>query len=162
MRTSIYARVVISSLLLFSLVSPMSAAALSDGKKHFREGLRAEESEMWDKAVEEFALAVADNPKNPEFRLHLTRALFNASQMFMKKGEMAAKENDYQAAYIAFKRAYAFDPTNELAKSEMDRMVRLQQDVADPAAAGKNTDSGVKMIPTDYTGGSTGPLPQVP
>ena len=53
--------------------------------------------------------------------------------MLMKKGTMAAKESDFEAAYVAFKRAYAFDPTNELAKSEMERMVRLQRDANDNA-----------------------------
>ena len=49
----------------------------------------------------------------------------------MKKGSIAAAEKDYAGGYVAFRRAYAFDPTNELAKSEMDRMVRLQQDATD-------------------------------
>jgi tetratricopeptide (TPR) repeat protein len=82
-----------------------------------------------DKAVEEFALAIAATPKNPEYRLHYQRALFNASQMFMKRGAALAAEKDYAGAYLAFRKAYAFDPVNELAKSEMERMMRLQQEL---------------------------------
>ena len=51
------------------------AAGIDHGKSHFKEGMKHESAEEWDKAVEEFALAVSDNPKNPEYRLHLTRAL---------------------------------------------------------------------------------------
>ena len=137
------------------MLSPVAAAAaFGDGKKHFNEGMKHESAEQWDKAVEEFALAVSDNPKNPEYRLHLTRSLFNASQMFMKKGTIAASEKDYVGGYAAFKRAYAFDPTNELAKSEMDRMIRLQKDANDvlPGEKGdkKGVNGDVKLVPTAF------------
>ncbi len=148
MKRSIYVRVFISTLLLLSMLSPVAAVAMVDGKKNFKEGMKHEAAEEWDKAVERFALAVSESPKNPEYRLHLTRSLFNASQMFMKRGTTAAKEKDYEAAYLAFRRAYAFDPTNELAKSEMDRMVRLQQDLVENNGSAKKDDAnGVKMIP---------------
>lgn len=152
MKTSIHVRVFVTLLLVASMLSPVAAFALADGKKHFSEGMKFEASEQWDKAAEEFALAVSDTPKNPEYRLHLTRALFNASQMFMKKGTVAAKENDYEAAYVAFKRAYAFDPTNELAKSEMERMVRLQKDANEGStpADKKESANSVSMVPTGY------------
>src|SRR5688572_9838411 len=159
MKNSVFARFSISLILVLSLMSPVAALALGDGKKHFKQGMKHEVAEEWDKAVEEFALAVSENPKNPEYRLHLTRALFNASQMFMKRGTTAANEKDFEAAYLAFRRAYAFDPTNELAKSEMERMVRMQQDLVDNSGGGKKVDAnGVKIIPT----GLNPPAPVVP
>jgi general secretion pathway protein D len=120
-------RFFITLLMLISLVSPTAVLARGEGKKHFKQGLKHEVAEEWDKAVEEFALAIADNPKNPEYRLHYRRALFNASQMFMKRGRMLAEEKDYEGAFIAFRKSYGFDPVNELAKSEMARMLRLQK-----------------------------------
>lgn len=152
-------RFFISVFLLFAMLSPVAALAMADGNKHFKEGMKHEAAEEWDKAVERFALAVSENPKNPEFRLHLVRALFNASQMFMRKGGAAAKEKDYEAAYLAFRRAYAFDPANELAKSEMERMVRLQQMVNDPSLGtpGANP-GGLKLVPTGYSA----PAPAIP
>src|SRR5438552_4584080 len=98
MKTSIYFRFSLSFLLIFAMLSPLVVfAGESDveGKKHFKEGMKYESTEQWDKASEEFALAVSNKPKNPEYRLHLWRALFNASQMFMKKGTIAANEKDY-------------------------------------------------------------------
>src|SRR5580765_6578183 len=142
MKRSITVRFFVTLLLLLSMLSPIATYAFADGKKHFNEGMKHESAEEWDKAVEEFALAVADSPKNPEYRLHLTRSLFNASQMFMKKGTTAAKEKDYDAAYVAFRRAYAFDPTNELAQSEMERMVRLQKEVNEGAPDNKKGQPG--------------------
>lgn len=119
-------------MMIASMLSPAFALGLGDGKKHFKRGMKHEVAEEWDKASEEFALAVNENPKNPEYRLHLQRATFMASQMYIKRGTLAAKEKDYEGAYNAFRKAYAFDPTNELAKSEMERMVRLQQETVAP------------------------------
>ena len=79
-------------------MSPLAVLAVGDGKKHFKQGMKHEVAEEWDKAVEQFAVAVNENPKNPEYRLHLQRSLFNASQMYMKKGTAAAKEKDYENA----------------------------------------------------------------
>ena len=154
MKNSAYIRFSISFVLFVALLSPTLALAVADGKKHFNLGMKAEVAEQWDKAVEEFALAVADNPKNPEYRLHYVRALFNASQMYMKRGTSLANEKDYAGAYIAFRKAYGYDPVNELAKSEMERMLRLQQAVLEgenPENKTTTTDAnGLRLIPTDY------------
>ncbi len=155
MKNSAYIRFSISLVLFVALLSPSLALATApDGKKHFKLGMEAEIAEQWDKAVEEFALAIAENRKNPEYRLHYTRALFNASQMYMKRGTSLANEKDYAGAYLAFRKAYGYDPVNELAKSEMERMLRLQQAVVE----GENPDgktngasgNGVQLVPTGY------------
>lgn len=129
MKNSVFVRSSLIFLLVFSLLSPTAvlANAAGEGKKHFKAGMRYEVTEEWDKAAESFALAVTEDPKNAEYRLHYQRALFNASQMYMKRAGTLANEKDYAGAYIAFRKAYGFDPTNELAKSEMERMLRLQQ-----------------------------------
>jgi general secretion pathway protein D len=166
MKRSTYGRFILTFLLVFAMLSPTAVLAFGDGKKHFKTGMKHEHAEEWDKAAESFALAVAENPKNPEYRLHLQRALFQASQMYMKKGNVAADNKDYEGAFIAFRKAYAFDPVNELAKSEMARMVRLQKEVIDggkdpnapPAADGK-----VKLVQTGYqpaAKAADGPVPQ--
>ncbi len=163
MKSSIHIRFFVSLLLLLALLSPAAAFAFGDGKKHFNQGMKHEAAEEWDKAVEEFALAVSDNPKNPEYRLHLTRSLFNASQMYIKKGSIAAKENNYEEAYMAFRRAYAFDPTNELARSEMERMVRLQRELNEATPGDKKDQTGrLKLIPTSYTDRKAAAPPQIP
>src|SRR5690349_21321630 len=160
MKTTIKAHSLVALLVVGSMLSPISVFAFYDGKKHFSDGIKFEVSEQWDKAAEEFALAVSENPKNPEYRLHLTRALFNASQMYIKRGTAAAKDNDYEAAYLAFKRAYAFDPTNELARSEMERMMRLQKEATQGTPDKKDSTNNVSLVQTSYSPTQTGP--QVP
>ncbi len=165
MKKSIYVRFSLSALLMLSLLSPMTILAIGDGKKFFKEGMKAEYAEQWDTAVEKFSMAVAENPRNPEYRLHYTRALFNASQMYMKKGTAQANDKDYAGAYISFRKAYGYDPVNELAKAEMARMVRLQQAVLDGGNPdeknNKNApDTDVKLVKTGYQTNS--PDTQVP
>jgi general secretion pathway protein D len=163
MKSSAFARYSITILFVISLFSPVAALASTtslDGKKHFKEGLKYEEAEEWDKAAESFAVAVVESPKNPEYRLHLRRALFNASQLYMAKGRLAAEQKDFQAAYVAFRKAYAYDPVNELAKSEMDRMVRLQEALRNGDKTTSTSANGVKTIPVSLSTGPQIPLPQ--
>ena len=159
MKRSTHLTFFVTLLLVFAMLTPSAAFALGDDKKYFKEGMKFEAAEEWDKAVEQFALAVADSPKNPEYRLHLVRALFNASQLYMKKGSIAANEKDYVAGYAAFRRAYAFDPTNELAKTEMDRMVRLQKALTDTELDPRT--GAAKIVPTAFVNGKGEPqMPQ--
>ncbi len=152
MNRSAFVRFSLSFMLVISMLSPAAALAMGDGKKYFKEGMKHESAEEWDKAAEQFALALSENPKNTEYRLHLVRALFNASQMYMKIGTNYAKEKNYEAGYNAFRKAYAFDPTNELAKAEMDRMVRLQQESTGGGTpeAKKDENGNVKLVKTGY------------
>jgi general secretion pathway protein D len=153
MKKSAYIRFALCFLLVFSMLSPTAILAMSDGKKYFKAGMTAEDAEDWDKAVEQYALAITDNPKNPEYRLHYIRALFNASQLYMRKGAALANEKDYKGGYDAYRKAYAYDPTNELAKAEMEKMARLYKEILDiENPAKKDSKDGVKLVQTSYKG----------
>ena len=88
--------------------------------------MQHESAQQWEKAAQEFMLAVAANPSDMEYQLHFRRASFNASQSFMQQGRALAEQRDYVGAYNAFRQAFGYDPVNELAVSEMERMLRLQ------------------------------------
>jgi general secretion pathway protein D len=150
----------LSLLLLLCLLSPTAALAYGDGKKFFKEGMKHEIAEEWDKAAEAFAKALSENPRNPEYRLHLQRSLFEASQQYMKKGRSAAEQKDYAAAYTYFRKAYAFDPVNELAKSEMARMVRMQEGVINGEGKEPKAGSDVKFTQTGYNPADDPKMPQ--
>ncbi len=156
MRISAKFRYLITLIMLLSLLSPIAATGFGEGKKQFKKGMKHEVAEEWDQAAEAFALAVADNPKNPEYRLHYIRAIFNASQMYMKKGRMLAEESDYAGAYIAFRKAYAYDPVNELARSEMMRMIRMQKALIDGNDP-EDAEAELKLVKTSLSGG-----PEIP
>lgn len=111
--------------LALTLAAPIAAFA-ADGKKHFKEGLKYEDNRQWDKAAQEFALAYSEKPSNVEYTLHLQRALVNAAIMLVERGDSLAEKKDYNAAYNAYRQAFAFDPTNELSLIKMRRMLEAQ------------------------------------
>lgn len=98
----------------------------SDGKKHFKLAIQFENNKQWDKAAEQFALAAAEAPSNVEYSLHLQRALVNAAIMLEGRGDMLAKQKDYNAAYQSYRQAYSYDPTNEETIVKMKRMLDAQ------------------------------------
>jgi general secretion pathway protein D len=108
------------------LALPVSAYG-KKGKEHYNRGVKFEEAQQWEKAAQEFTLAVAADPANVEYQLHYRRAVFNASQSFMQQGRSLAEQRDYVGAYNAFRQAFGYDPVNQLAVSEMERMLRLQE-----------------------------------
>jgi general secretion pathway protein D len=158
MKIPSFIRITASLVLLFCLTTPIFALAGGDkeAKAHFKAGIAFEDAEQWDKAVEEFAMAIVNKPKNAEYILHYRRSLFNASQMFMKSGNALVEQKDYKGAYNSFRKAYAYDPTNELAKAETERMLRLIEDLNNPDKNKKDDPNdtsknpGLKLEKTSY------------
>jgi len=138
----------------------MTVLAKKKGEKSFKRGLEHEAAQQWDKAAQEFALAVAALPSDPEYQLHYRRSIFNASQLFMQKGRALAEQGDYTGAYNAFRQAYGYDQVNELALSEMGRMLRLQREKeglnGQPDGDARSTDSGARVSPTSFQNGRSG------
>src|SRR5215211_6764643 len=126
MKNNTRIQTLISFVLALSLLSLPITALAKKGDKNFKRGMQYEEAQQWDKAAQEFTLAVAADPSNMEYQLHFRRASFNASQTYMQQGRSLSERGDYVGAYNAFRQAYGYDPVNELAVSEMERMLRLQ------------------------------------
>ena len=145
MKNNIRIRTLISFVLAVSLFSALPLTAYAKkGEKNFKRGMQYEEAQQWDKAAQEFTLAVAADPSNMEYQLHFRRASFNASQTYMQQGRSLSERGDFVGAYNAFRQAYGYDPVNELAVSEMERMLRLQAVKEGRAAPsnGTTTNSG--------------------
>ena len=126
MKNNTRTRALISLILAISLLALPITAFGKKGDKNFKRGMDYEAQQQWDKAAQEFTLAVAADPSNMEYQLHFRRASFNASQTYMQQGRSLAERGDFVGAYNAFRQAYGYDPVNELAVSEMERMLRLQ------------------------------------
>jgi general secretion pathway protein D len=112
--------------LLLVLVLAVPFTAFADHKKHFKEGQKAEAARQWDKAAQEYALAYTEKPENYEYQMYLKRALVNAATQLVERGNKLAEQKDFNAAYQAFRQAYAYDPTNELALIKARRMLEAQ------------------------------------
>jgi len=157
MKSFIHVRSCAAMLMIMCLLAtamPVTAARGKKGEKDYKQGLVYEAAQQWERAAQEFALAVAADPSQAEYQLHYRRAVFNASQSYMQKGRSLAEQRDYVGAYNAFRQAYGYDPVNELALSEMERMLRLQREkeglsstVGTPANGSNSTP---RMTPTTF------------
>src|SRR5690242_12555938 len=144
MKNNIRSRTFISLILAVSLLAMPFTAYAKKGDKNFKRGMDYEKAQQWDKAAQEYTLAVAADPSNMEYQLHFRRASFNASQSYMQQGRSLAERGDYVGAYNAFRQAYGYDAVNELAVSEMERMLRLQavKDGKAPVTNNNNSNGG--------------------
>jgi len=147
MRNNIRSRTFVSLILAVSLLSMPLTAFAKKGDKNFKRGMDYEKAQQWDKAAQEYTLAVAADPSNMEYQLHFRRASFNASQTYMQQGRSLAERGDYAGAYNAFRQAYGYDSVNELAVSEMERMLRLQavKDGKAPPSSSGNGGNGYSL-----------------
>jgi general secretion pathway protein D len=141
------------------LLAAPALALTPKGQKNYKQGLEYEASQQWEKAAEEFSLALAAEPSNSEYQLHYRRALFNASQFFAQQGGALMERGDYLGAYNAFRRAYGYDSSNELARSLMERAYQLQlgkgdENKTDKAVAPKpQAQTSAMLAPTVYRPG---------
>jgi general secretion pathway protein D len=152
MKNNIRTRTLISLVLAVSLLGLPIAAFAKKGEKNFKRGMQFEQAQQWDKAAQEFTLALAADPSNMEYQLHFRRASFNASQTYMQQGRSLSERGDFVGAYNSFRQAYGYDPVNELAVSEMQRMLRMQA-----VKEGKSAPNGTKPGEASENGGTFTP-----
>jgi len=126
MKHATRARALVSFVTAACLLAAPAAALAKKGEKNYSRGLEYERAQQWEKAAEEFALAVAAAPSETEYQLHYRRSVFNASQLYMQKGDELARRGEYAAAYQCFRLAHELDPVNGLAAQEMERVLRLR------------------------------------
>ncbi|MGB8507591.1 MAG: secretin N-terminal domain-containing protein [Pyrinomonadaceae bacterium] len=135
------------------LSTPAAASLSAKGQKNYKTGLECEAAQQWEKAAEEFALAVSADPSNAEYQLHYRRSVFNASQIFMQQGATLFERGEYLGAYNAFRRAYGYDQANELAHSMMERALQRQMKGVVPVGnddEARKVAGETKITPTAY------------
>src|ERR1044071_5568839 len=158
-RSSIHARSFASLVVIFCLLAAPMTAFAKKGEKNYKQGLQYEAAQQWDKAAQEFTLAVAADPSNTEYQMHFRRASFNASQTYMQQGRSLAEQGDFLGAYNAFRQAYGYDPVNELAVAEMERMLRMQGVKEGHSAPRKTSDPQDTTFTAPSAGQELGPAP---
>jgi general secretion pathway protein D len=164
MKLTVSVRGFASLVMVLCLLAAPSAVLAKKGEKNYKRGLEQERAMQWERAAQEFALAVAANPSDIEYQLHYRRAIFNASQRFMEQGRTLAEQGDFTGAYNAYRQAMGYDPINELAASEMERMLRLQREKEgrDPSNANGTNGGANRLNGTPGTGNATGAAAIVP
>ena len=165
MKSKLRARPFAALLMALVMLAAPAGVLAKKGEKNYNRGLEYERAQQWEKAAQEFALAVAAAPSETEYQLHYRRSVFNASQNYMTKGRALAEQGDYIGAYNAYRQAYGLDPVNDLAAQEMDRMLRLQREKEGKDAPARNTQTsyrgpaGTVPVPSSADGQADGMVP---
>jgi general secretion pathway protein D len=160
MKHATRARALVSLVTAVCLLASPAAVMAKKGEKNYKRGLEYEAAQQWEKAAEEFALAVAAAPSETEYQLHYRRAVFNASQVYMQKGDELARKEEYIGAYHFFRLAYDLDPVNSLAAQEMERMLRLRGE-KEGAGSVRDGEQAGKITPASYPTGQSDARPPV-
>ena len=111
-------------LLPLSLGLCLAACALefpiSQGEEFAQQG-------RWEEAIQVFREAVKQNPHNMDARLGLARALWAASQDFVRLGNEAERDDRLQEATAAYRRALVYNGENQLALAGLERIARVTE-----------------------------------
>jgi general secretion pathway protein D len=80
----------------------------------------------WEEAIQFFREAVKQDPKNLEARLALARALWAASQDFVRLGNDAERDGRLDEAQAAYRNALGYNGDNQLALLGLERISRAK------------------------------------
>lgn len=122
------------------LATALIAASLLSGcaaRRAFRAGEQAARTDRWDAAVEYYRRALDGDPDRPEYRIALERAMRRAALVHAAAAAGLEADGELSAALAAYRRAYAFDPSNEqvaVAIANLQRILREQLEAARPVA----------------------------
>ena len=84
----------------------------------------------WEEAIPLFQEAAKQDPKNLEARLGLARALWMASQDFVRQGNEFERVDRLDDASVAYRRALGYNGENQLALAGLERIAR-KNDIQD-------------------------------
>src|SRR4029453_5077089 len=98
-------RTITSIVLVITLLMVPVAALAKKGDKNFRRGLDYGATQQWDKAAQEFTLALAAHPSNMEYQRQFRRTSFNPSQHYMQQARSSAQQGHFVGAFNAFRQA---------------------------------------------------------
>jgi general secretion pathway protein D len=123
----------------------------------FKQGTKAEIARDYEAAMEQYRLALMEDPGNIEYRLKYEQIRFTAAMEHFQKGRRALDTGDAMTAKAEFQRAQEIDPSHDFARREMADVDRLlssrSQSLPEPpldfekmtAAATTNPNLGAQM-----------------
>src|ERR1700722_19455294 len=113
----------LSALLTLLLATSIYALAASgpSAKKLYAQGQTAEAKEDIITAYEDYYQAWQKEPKNLRYKTAYERLRFPAGSAHIEKGEKIMAQGDISAALTEFLRAMEIDPSNELARQDIQK-----------------------------------------
>jgi general secretion pathway protein D len=106
------------------------AAGCPKGGDQYKAGIKAEDIQDYDTALQYYQKALASEPNNATYRIKLNQVRFEASEFHLKKGLALREKGDLQGAAAEFQRAGTIDPSSPVAVQELRRTLDLLNDQA--------------------------------
>jgi general secretion pathway protein D len=93
----------------------------------YRRAIKAELARDFDTAMQEYKIALDQNPNNIDYQLKYQQARFAAAFAHFQAGRVALERNDLDTAKKEFQRTLEIDPTNDLAAQELQRISDIER-----------------------------------
>lgn len=137
----------IAALCAVSLIwlAPMEARTRK-GDKLMAEGRKAEIRKDWDKALEYYEGALAEDPGDAGYLLAVRRVRFQAAQAHVDRGQKLRAEGNLQEALAEFQKAFAIDPSSAIAQQELMQTLEMIQREKKKAEPSKPEERGLTPI----------------
>ena len=116
---------VASGLVLALLLTAPAEAGGRKAKKFYNQGRRAELVKDYDKALELYEQAVAENPVDQRYDLAARRLRFVAGQAHVDRGHRLRRQGQLEEALTEFQRAWEIDPASSVAAQEGKRTLEM-------------------------------------
>ncbi|MGA2412090.1 MAG: tetratricopeptide repeat protein, partial [Candidatus Binataceae bacterium] len=101
-----------------SLAGPV-AARTRKGDKFFALGKQQEIRKEWDKALELYQKALAEDPGDVGYQMAVDEMVFRAADGHVEKGRKLRKQGLLDEALVEFEHAYLIDPSSDIAQQEI-------------------------------------------
>ncbi len=122
-------------LTLIGLTVPPLPARNRKGDKFLAQGKAAEAREDWDKALQFDEQALSEDPSDAGYQLDMRRMRFQTAAYHVKNGQKIRTKGQLAQALAEFERAYAIDPSSDIAEQEVHRTkVMIDREKRKPAA----------------------------
>lgn len=102
-------------------LAPTAAAGNRKAEKFLQQGKQAEARGDYDTALELYERALALDPSDAAYLLHVRRARFAAGQRHVDLGQKLRREGKLEEALAEFQKAFAIDPGSTIAEQELRR-----------------------------------------
>ena len=105
--------------LVLLLMTTLVMSGCGAARQSFKKGTRAEVSQDYEAAMEQYRQAMAADPQNIEYRLKYEQTRFSAAFVHFQNGRRALTALDPAKAKAEFLRATEIDPSHDFAQQEL-------------------------------------------
>jgi general secretion pathway protein D len=114
-----------------------AGAGTRKGDKFLRDGRIAEQRKEWDKALELYESALAEDPADVTYQMGARRVRFQSGQAHVDLGQKLRDQGKLDQALAEFQKAYAIDPSSSIAEQELKRTLEMIERNKKAAAGGE-------------------------